>query len=1365
MSGNTSPILSLSRHNVFASQKRKRDESELETSYFNEVLSEAGLTLQSDTNPNIITREQALVVRDISKTLQSHMSYPANIREFTNGLKTFCNKDESFKKALLPTELKKSNTSSLIQQDSVIRILLNVFCLQDEVIELLLKHVIDCAVVESNDTSLLRLLLNPLRYLAHINNSKIFTTKLVDILDIAVYVAQLEILNLIPEIIPDTEYEETAKQLSKLLDDNPDLTGAIVDCLNSLNLNNNIRSEIQQQVLAQLDATSSAKIFPILFEFVVEDCNSKDLQNVLLQVRNALDTILGEASNKKDVDTDKALIYNKLQTLTRARKTLFDGWLMLISNMRTHTVVKPIDIQILFMLHYIGKPRHSTIELLIRKRVKLGLFKVTHLESLFKNYLVTQTLKDYLNSIIEVANSLLRFYNEPILTEFSQIIFKCVFSHKLIERIQQQEIIYSLTLLTGMSDKKSVTPVLKVLRSLSEDEKMQQHVVHLMGLLEKLDGINLTDVKLVFELLCSLTCGEKCNESMSGLNDEIHMIIRKLLSSCKKLTKHRGIVAAIVMIKTLVSTTEDTNEPIDLDEPILIDDLPAGRTREAAALLDLTNTCTLGCPESVGLLYDELAHMIITSPNICQIFMVWLYQMFTNDFQNTFVVENVPEPINDIDVTMQFSLNADDEVETPISVNIAELTLKSQFYGHSSILILAPLFRLLRLIHYKQHDGNLSSIDALLGCPVILPQLSDINIYDTEQLKQVSDCIFHCINWIRELINAFVTQKNRNLKKKVLDRISDAIKLQEVLEECLENIPDHKLPSSYFDTFSQATKQLSTNTLVKVSKSKKAQKIPDVSTNFNETAASTSAVTQKPKTKATAKKKRDNIFKKECHFRELDTDILLLLRYPLQIDGDISIASTQIPESQMNTININQFKFLMSDFVRKLNTLIKGKDLGLSHITMIKIEDLITDCVKLLSSVKKHLKTVTSALKELVESADGCLDSEQLYSNYAKQLKEGFGFIIECYSLIFGWSGFQHPKNLNLLKGCLKALIDDEETLLISSKGLTLEFTKNLLENVDYCLSLPTAVNLIIILQALYVINPNPELKKQIATTSGKLLSRKWYNDKKSSEVGKDAFLNTNELIKAYLSNATSKTICGLIGTLQEQASNLKTKEDSLEMLVSISSANFHIFYKNLCITLLEIIRSEITSLTNDEHLSLWKFTALSMQGLMTIVKTHETKVNLTSYLKNCIGILKVFLSNGIPILEIMLQSKPTEVLEIFKMIQASTRFLHHICCYSKFKKDVSLMSYVPQFRQVLESLLYRVKATLVANNCSDAFWMGTLKNKNLQGEEILSQSSVRSDDDMSVAVDNEDLPSDDSGDDGQDVVDSDNDSTSSIVV
>ncbi|KAF2905315.1 hypothetical protein ILUMI_00869 [Ignelater luminosus] len=902
-----------------------------------------------------------------------------------------------------------------------------------------------------------------------------------------------------------------------------------------------------------------------------------------------------------------------------------------------------------------------------------------------------------------------------------------------------------------MSDKKGVTPVLNVLTSLLEDfEILQQHSVQLMGLLEKLDAIELKDAKLIFNLLCSLTCGERADDSMSGLHDEIHMIVRKQLSSAKKIVKHRGIIAAVAMAKALVTMVEQQSQDVMDDNSMTIADLPSGNPQDAATLLTLANTCTLGSPDSVGLYYDQLASMLMTTTNLDHQFMAWLYKLITGEFQNIFITESVPAPVNDIEMSMQYSLNTAEEVDAPIAVNIAELSLRSQYYENNSILTLAPLFRLLRLIHFRQHDKDLSTIDALLGCSVIMPNLNDIYSYDTEQLKQVTDCIFHCINWFREVISAFVTQKNRKLRHKVLERLTDVVSLENLLEKCLESIPEHKLPSSYFDVLSQTSKQLSPSKGAnKVTRPRKKQKISDTIINPDDTVASTSAaVTQTTKTTTTTaskKKSKELIKTSENIFREMDTDIILLLRYPLKIDDLSSTVSQSSMVSQTTVLDINQFQFLMKDFVNKLETLSKNKDLGFSHMNVVNLNDLIADSIRLLPYIKKHLNVILSNIDSLLGQTDGCLDSEQIFTPEANNLKTAFALIIKSFNLIFGWSGFQHTKNLNLLKDCLKALRDETQSQMISVKGLSMEFATKTVNYVNYCLYLPSAVNLVQTIQSLYLITSNPELKKKITLISEKLLNKKWYNTNGDLEMGKNSSLHTDTLVKAYLSGASVKTVGGLVGTLQGQVSELKAKDDCLNMLSGINKMNFYIFYRCLCNTLVEAVKIEITSLTNNQHLVLWRATALTMQGLMTVVKAQETRTNLTSFLKSSVGILKIFLSSGIPILEIMLRSKTDEVIEIFKIIQTSTRFLHHLCCYSKYTKDTSLVAYVPQFRLLLESLLYRVKAALVANGCSAAFWMGTLRNRDLHGEDILSQSSMQTDESEQTGSDNEELPPDES--------------------
>lgn len=85
-----------------------------------------------------------------------------------------------------------------------------------------------------------------------------------------------------------------------------------------------------------------------------------------------------------------------------------------------------------------------------------------------------------------------------------------------------------------------------------------------------------------------------------------------------------------------------------------------------------------------------------------------------------------------------------------------------------------------------------------------------------------------------------------------------------------------------------------------------------------------------------------------------------------------------------------------------------------------------------------------------------------------------------------------------------------------------------------------------------------------------KLLSKRWYNTKGVLDSGKHVNQNIDILVKAYLSGANTKTISGLVGTLQNQADKLQRKEDCLLKFTSIDRQNFHVFYNGLCSALLQ---------------------------------------------------------------------------------------------------------------------------------------------------------------------------------------------------
>ncbi|KAJ8931775.1 hypothetical protein NQ314_015307 [Rhamnusium bicolor] len=1260
MSQRSSGILTSNKPTILKSQ-----EIRAQIVAFKNGLSEAGVSLSFNEDPHTLTQAQALVVRDMEKYFTSPTECT---EEFIKGLKCLCKKQSFFRKSLLPTRFKRNTDinetvggNMQIQQECLFRILLKVNCLQKEVINILLDEITTFSSEETQDTSWLRLLLSPLRYLPYIKEAENLTTKLLDILDIATFPAQLEILDSVPEILPDSQYSETAKQLSKLLEENDELSAAIIDCLNALDLDSEIRSQVQDKILAKILTGTTLKIFPILLQFLMTDCKSQNLVATLFKVRNALDTIMLSSEKGKEKESSKILIFNRLQASAVSPKTIAEGWLNMISNIKVHSDHKPID----YLIFYIPQ----------------------------------QLLKDYFGSIVEIGCSLLRISSGQMLVEFASTLFRTLFNHQHTETIYRREMLDSLIVLTGASDKKTVSCVLKIISSLLLDSsKLQQHTVLLMRLLEKLDTFELKDVKETFEILCTLTCGPRAEESLSGLKDEIHMIV-------------------LVMAKHIAFRLEEQDVSFTEHSIITISMLPQGPAREAANLLDLTSMCTSGCPELMGLYYDQLTLMLMDTEHLDKYFMAWLHETITTEFESIYVTQKAPDSINDLQFSMQYLLNSPEEMDPPLSVNIAGLSIECE---HSMILLLAPHFRLLRLIHYRQQAGDLSTINALLGCAVILPEVQEIEDLDTDQVRQVADCLFHCVNWFREVISGFVLQKNRKIRAKVVHRLQNMIEVEKKLLACMEKAPDHKLPVSYFDSVSEVNKQITSPVKQdKIKNPKKKFKSAAVVNDADETIASTAATSQAKRKKSIVK-----VAVKELHitFREIDTDVILLLKYPLKLDDDDETQQL----TQTAALNIDQLIFLLKDYVSKLDILTQGKNIGLSHLNVVVPSTIISDSTLLL------------------EATDGRHDLPQMFTEYAIHIKTCFGLVLEVFYLIFNWAGFQQSRNLDLLKTLLKSIRPGQSQTLNSANRLITEFIKRLAGYHEQCLEISHGVSLVRTMEALYSATvPSPEIDKKIVSVAEKLLQKRWYNSKGNLDAGKNFNANIDVLLKAYLKGASIKVLCGLVGTLMEQAQTLTSKEDCLPMLVSIDKQNFHIFYMCLCNSLLDRVKTEVQSLTNSQHLILWRTTVTIMHGLMTVAKAQENKTNLVCFLKKSIGILNVFLSHGIPILEIMLRSKPDEVIEIFKTLQTNTRFLHHLCCYSKLTKDASLMAFVPKFRLTLETIIYRVKAALVANNCSKAFWLGNLRNRDLQGDDILSQSTVVSEDNEQNS--DEELPADDS--------------------
>ncbi|KER28844.1 hypothetical protein T265_04386 [Opisthorchis viverrini] len=102
---------------------------------------------------------------------------------------------------------------------------------------------------------------------------------------------------------------------------------------------------------------------------------------------------------------------------------------------------------------------------------------------------------------------------------------------------------------------------------------------------------------------------------------------------------------------------------------------------------------------------------------------------------------------------------------------------------------------------------------------------------------------------------------------------------------------------------------------------------------------------------------------------------------------------------------------------------------------------------------------------------------------------------------------------------------------------------------------------------------------------------------------------------------------------------------------------------------------------------------------------------------------LQGLLKGCMPILSSLFRHRGVEVVTFLKNTQSLTRFLQRVCTHAKTNRDAKLANQIPATRRCLEIFVYRVKILLSQNQCSDAFWLGTLKNRDLAGVELPDDS------------------------------------------
>uniref|UniRef100_A0A673HYJ0 Fanconi anemia group D2 protein-like n=1 Tax=Sinocyclocheilus rhinocerous TaxID=307959 RepID=A0A673HYJ0_9TELE len=1229
-------------------------------SVFVQFLKESGVTLRAGSTANEIAVDQVIFQKRLQQRLRKNPRFPNIIQEFISALETYIEDPERFRNCLLPcvpSSSSQQDTNSGSYQESLVRLLLGIEMLQ---VNISAQFTSENTNVREDGLNVPRLIINQLKWLDRIVDGKDLSSKLMQMVSVAPVEIQRDIITSLPEILEDSQHGDTAKELNGLLQQNTQLAVPILDALSSLNLSSALLSEVREAVMGTLSAVQLEDL-PVVVKFILHSISASGPNEVVCDLRKKLEleqcvlpaVLQASQSRMKSKavsgngQDSVALVLDVIKSAIRFQKTISEAWL------------KVVDLLVLFILHSTNA-NHSRrgAERVLKVKVRKGLIQESLLQKTFKGH--AQVMRGYFPSILALAQGLLRS-SDCCVVPFGGHMYKQAFTG--FDSYCQQEVVGSLVTHACSGVSGEVDMALELLYELVSQRpaEMSQFTVFVKGILDYMDNLTSQQIRRLFHLLSHLAFGQE--QHGGHIQDDMHIVIRKQLSSMVPKYKRIGIIGAVMMVGSMGACR---NKP----EGSQGGTLPKETHRQVMALLELVRSCSESSPEAAALYYDELANLLQTCKldllvQVCVPFVFPASVMYNLD---------------------------DDESQGGIAINL--LPLMTQDQQRVSPLCLSPFFRLLRLCEEVQHQGDLEEIDALLGCPLILTDMEKVESLSKAEREFLCSLLFYTINWFREVVNAFCKLNDPEMKMKVVTRIQNITYLQSLLQTCLAGTRDHPEKESEKEKEKDAKSGVSLSSYWPF---------------FRELDVEALSVLQCGLLSRT-------LLDTELHSKlkeevQLGPAELLFMLEDMWRKLDFSLASApakKAPFLKSKTDRAVGFAHLQQKNAKEIATCC--------------MELLPTLCTHL-ENCHNHFQTLLSEHQGVVDAPGVDVKEQQLMCSAYQLLLQ----VLHTTFSWAGFSGPEHRALLKSALGVLAGRLKEDETDLTLDQlsRHAFEYLQNFRSTVPSLNTALCLTQLLIVLSQ-YGGSNHRTYREQISaflvlyawvTASGEKERGNKYNDALQTLLS--IYLeHTDDVLKA-VEEIAGEGVPELMNAAKDANSRSWPTLNRQTFLVYYKSMMAEL---ERAVRKIPPSKQMDSQEVQSEKLLTWNLAVRDFHILINLVKMFDSRPVLTVCLKYGRLFLESFLKLGMPLLDYSFKKHKEDVQSLLKTFQLSTRQLHYMCGHSKIRQDTGLTNHVPALKKSLEQFVYRVKAMLTLNHCQEAFWLGNLKNRDLKS--VLTQES-----------------------------------------
>lgn len=904
---------------------------------------------------------------------------------------------------------------------------------------------------------------------------------------------------------------------------------------------------------------------------------------------------------------------------------------------------------------------------------------------------------------------------------------------------------------------------------------MANFSLYISGFLDHITALTLPQVRQIMDILSTLAYNAPTLGKV--LRDDLQMVIRKQITATFAATasnatlKQIGVIGAVAMVKNMCkkSAVEAFKKSEEFDAASS-SSIGNPLVKQALETLDMVKTATKAFSSVAGLFMDELACIFDNvDEDLDKELVDWISDQMTNNFQDDFIVDVTEEDYKgkvhyDKLLPTKLAFGIDDEAakasQEYICLNLAHIVMKSR---SSMAVRLIPHFRLMSKCISKQQGGNLEDIDAVLGCPIWI--VNEADTYDkceslsSHELSVMCDIYFYSLNFFRELVNTFSISNDTEDRKKVIIRLKNIAYIQEKLKKVLainlgymppsmlhlEDISQWQCPVAPQETKGKGRKKGGGT------KRKAGQDITNVLTP-NDSTATMSTIEDTMQTPDV------DLDAYAPFFREWDLSVFKIFTYQeLTIQGPDDLADYDVKDPKLKP---KEFLMLMKDLNMKLNHALvaatnkkgfpgKAKaSYGFSNLDQMGPSAIGKYAISLMENMLAAAEVLAGYFKNILDLYDNNRESEEIYKDaHFAIFNTCLEQIFECLKTILSWNGI----GMTLLKLALSNFanrLDKVDVERLRIKDLCNKSLDYLFEFKGVIMSVSVANSHLKLMEAIYEISGHECDQSVIHKTSKDYLSRTWYGKNKEAEKGGKYNTYLENFLTLYLKSAKDdqKTLDIIDNYVTNGIMEMVDKNDIEEHFVTLNKATLGVHYKVLMNILVVLVKkvsfsSRHSQTVMDDQLKIWTESTAILQKMLDVIKKMSSpRTLLGPLLRNSRLFLDQFLKHGMSLMDKIFNRERDKCLSLLKSMQLCTRYLQYVCSFTRQKQDGGLAAQVPLLRKLLEQFVFRVKAMMALNNAVEAFWLGNLKHRDLQGKELESSQIVDEDEDIDDVEDEEDL-------------------------